>query len=153
VGYVENLGFADKSPKRSKWFYTDLSGTRFTSTTPDRAAAFSLEEQELPVTLVPQESHSLIRLEGEFNIASAVELKQALLAGLGAGTDLHLDLEPLANLDITAMQLFWAAGKEAARTGVNLVIPVTEAAARAAREAGFEMFPGLAKEICLAIEG
>jgi anti-anti-sigma regulatory factor len=85
-------------------------------------------------------------LEGEFNIASAVELKQALLQGLAAGMDLHLDLEQLANIEITAMQLFWAAGKEAARTGVNFVVPVTEAAGRAAREAGFEPFPGLAKQ-------
>jgi anti-anti-sigma factor len=107
----------------------------------------------LPVTLAPQESHSLLRLEGEFNIASADELKQALLRGLAAGVDLHVDLEQLANLDITAMQLFWAAGKEAARTGVKFVVPVTETAARAARDAGFELFPGLAGEAGLAIQG
>jgi anti-anti-sigma factor len=106
----------------------------------------------LPVTLELQESHSLIRLEGEFNIASAVELKRALLEGLAAGRDLHLDLEQLANFDISALQLFWAAGKEAARTGVKLVVPVTEAAARAAREAGFELFPGLARQAGLATE-
>jgi anti-anti-sigma factor len=98
----------------------------------------------LPVTLELQESHSLIRLAGEFNIASAVELKQALVEGLAAGRDLHLDLEQLANFDITAMQLFWAARKEAARTGVKFVVPVTETAARAAREAGFELFGGIA---------
>jgi anti-anti-sigma factor len=107
----------------------------------------------LPVTLELQESHSLIRLEGEFNIASAVELKQALLEGLATGRDMHLDLEQLANFDITAMQLFWAAGKEAARTGAKFVVPVTDAAARAAREAGFERFPGVEKPAGLAIEG
>ena len=106
----------------------------------------------MPVTLESQESHSLLRLEGEFNIASAAELKQALLDGLAAGTDLHVDLEQLANLDITAMQLFWAAGKEAARNGVKFVVPVTEAAAQAAREAGFELFPGLAKQAGLVTE-
>ena len=106
----------------------------------------------MPVTLEPQQSRSLIRLEGEFNIASAVELKQALLEGLAAGTDLHLDLGQLANFDITAMQLFWAAGKEAARSGVKFVVPVTEAAARAAHEAGFERFPGLATPAGLAPE-
>jgi anti-anti-sigma factor len=106
----------------------------------------------LPVTLAPQESHSLLRLEGEFNIASARELKQALLEGLATGTDLHLDLEQLAGLDITTMQLLWAAGKEAARNGVKFVVPVTEAAARAAREAGFELFPGLAQQAGLVTE-
>jgi anti-anti-sigma factor len=106
----------------------------------------------LPVTLELLESHSLIRLQGEFNIASAVELKQALLEGLAAGTDLHLDLEKLTICDITALQLLWAAGKEAARTGVKFVAPVTEAAAQAAREAGFELFPGLAKQAGLATE-
>ena len=47
----------------------------------------------MPVTIERHETHSLIRLEGEVTITSAAELKEALLAGLAAGTDLHLDLE------------------------------------------------------------
>jgi anti-anti-sigma factor len=152
VGYVEKLGFVDKSPKRSKRFRTGLNGRRFTSTALHLDAACFARGIALPVTLELQESRSLIRLEGEFNIASSVELKQALLAGLAAGMDLHLDLEQLANFDITAMQLFWAAGKEAQRTGVKFVIPVTEVAARAASAAGFELFPGVATLAGAAIE-
>lgn len=98
----------------------------------------------MPVTIERRESHSLIRLEGDFTVTSATELKQVLLEGIAAGLDLHLDLEQAGNFDITVMQLLWAAGRDAARAGIKLVIPVTEAAAALAREAGFDLFPGLA---------
>jgi anti-anti-sigma regulatory factor len=97
----------------------------------------------LPVAMERHETHSLIRLEGEVSITSAAELKEALLAGLSAGTDLHLDLENAGKIDVTVMQLLWAAGRDADRTGVALVSRVSEAAAAMARDAGFEL-PGMA---------
>ena len=100
----------------------------------------------LPVTMQRQETHSLIRLEGELTITSAAELKAALLAGLAAGTDLHLDLEHAETIDVTVMQLLWAAGREADRTGIALAGRMSEAAAAMAREAGFERLPGMAVE-------
>ena len=90
------------------------------------------------------ETHSLIRLEGEFTLTSAAELKAVLLAGLAFGTDLHLDLEPATKIDVTVMQLLWAAGQEADRKGVALSGSMSEAAAAMAREAGFERLPGMA---------
>ena len=98
----------------------------------------------MAVTIERRESHSLIRMEGDVTVTSATELKQVLLEGIAAGTDLHLDMEQMGTFDITAMQLLWAAGRDAAHTGTKLVIPVTEAAAAVAREAGFDPFPGLA---------
>lgn len=98
----------------------------------------------MPVTMERHETHSLIRLEGELTLTSAAELKALLVAGLAAGTDLHLDLERATKIDVTAMQLLWAAGREADRKGVAFSGRVSEAAAAMAREAGFERLPGMA---------
>ena len=96
----------------------------------------------MPVTVEQHEDHSLIRLEGEFTLTSAAELKRVLLEGLAPGRDLRLDLELTEGIDITAMQLLWAAGREADRTGARIAIRVSEPAASDARDAGFERFPG-----------
>jgi hypothetical protein len=41
------------------------------------------------------------------------------------------------------LQLLWAAGREAAWKGTGIVSSVSDAAAIAARDAGFEHFPGV----------
>ena len=97
----------------------------------------------MPVTIERHDSHSIVRLEGDFTVTSASELKQALLEGVAAGTDLQVDMQGIGDLDITVMQLLCATGRAAARAGIKLIIPVTEAAAATARQAGFELFPGL----------
>ena len=96
----------------------------------------------MPVTMERQEDHALIRLEGECNVTSVAELKTILLEGLASGKDLRLDLERVEEIDITVMQLLWAAGRAAERMGAGVEIRVSEAAGRAARDAGFERFPG-----------
>jgi anti-anti-sigma regulatory factor len=93
-----------------------------------------------------QESQWLIRVEGEFSVTSAAELKDLLLEGLASGKNLLLDLEHAEEIDITLMQLLWAAGREANRAGAAIDIRVSDAAAAAAREAGFGRFPGLSVE-------
>ncbi len=98
----------------------------------------------MPLTMERHETHSLIRLEGELTLTSAAELKAVLVAGLAAGSDLLLDLERATKIDVTVMQLLWAAAREADRTGVALSGRVSEAAAAMAREAGFEHLPGMA---------
>ena len=100
----------------------------------------------MAVTMEQQESQSVIRLAGEFTLTSAAELKNLLLQGLASGNDLRLDLEQAEAIDITVMQLLWAAGREADRKGASLAIQMSDAAATAARDAGFERFPGLTVE-------
>ena len=100
----------------------------------------------MAVTMEQQESQSVIRLAGEFTLTSAAELKNLLLQGLASGNDLRLDLEQAEAIDITLMQLLWAAGREADRKGASLAIQMSDAAAMAARDAGFERFPGLTVE-------
>ena len=97
----------------------------------------------MAVTMERQESQSVIRLEGDFTLTSAEELKNLLLQGLASGNDLRLDLEQAEAIDITVMQLLWAAGREADRKGTGMAIQMSDAAATAARDAGFERFPGL----------
>ena len=98
----------------------------------------------MSVTMQRRETDLLIRLEDAVNVTSAEELKSLLLEGLVSGRDVHLDLERVEEIDVTVMQLLWAAGREADRKGTGMVIRVSEAAAAAAREVGFERFPGTA---------
>ena len=100
----------------------------------------------MAVTTEQQDSQSVIRLAGELTLTSAAELKNLLLQGLASGNDLRLDLEQAEAIDITVMQLLWAAGREADRAGARIAIRLSDAAAMAARDAGFERFPGLTIE-------
>ena len=97
----------------------------------------------MSVTVEVLEGNSLIRLEGECTLASAVELKRALLEGLASGRDLRLDLERAEGIDIAVLQLLWAAGRVAERAGAGIAVLLPEAAGAVAREAGFERLPGL----------
>jgi len=96
----------------------------------------------LPLIVDRDETHWLIRLEGEFNVTSAAELKRLLLEGLASGKELHLDLDRASEIDVTALQLLWAAG----RASAGVVSGVSEAAATIARDAGFARFPGKAAQ-------
>lgn len=94
-------------------------------------------------TLEKNEALCSIRLEGEMNIASAAELKAALLRGLDCGTELRVYLAGATALDVTALQLLWAAEREARRSGhlFTLAGGVPEELLLAVLEAGFEKFP------------
>jgi len=100
------------------------------------------EESSLSITTEPRETGLLIRLEGSVTVTSAEELKKLLIEGLASGKDLQLNLERAEEIDVTVMQLLWAAEREAARAGGGITSLVSEAAARAARDAGFARFPG-----------
>jgi hypothetical protein len=99
------------------------------------------EEASLTATIDRDETQWRVRLESDLTLASATELKSLLIEWQASGRDLQLDIES-AEIDITAMQLLWAAGREAARAGTAIVGRVSEAVDRAARDAGFERFPG-----------
>jgi len=96
----------------------------------------------MPVTLQKHESHWLIRLEGQVTLTSAAELKSLLLEWLTTGKDLEVDLQSAEEIDIAILQLLWAAAREAARTGVNIVGRASSAAAITVRDAGFAPLPG-----------
>lgn len=97
----------------------------------------------MPITLEQSEVESVIRLEGEISIPFAAELKQMLVQALSNGKGVRVDLEASTELDVTALQLLWAAEREARRSSVGFTaagsIPETITAASTA--AGFERFP------------
>lgn len=85
----------------------------------------------------------LIRLEGDIDISCSNELKQMLTDALFDRKDLQLDVALVTDLDITAIQLFWAAAREAEKTGASIVVAgqVPGNISCAIREAGFDRFP------------
>ncbi len=98
----------------------------------------------MPLTVARNGTRWLIRLEGEVSIASAAELKVLLLEALASAQALELDLEHAGAIDVTLLQLAWAAGRQAAGAGSGFVSRASQAAASFANDLGFDGFPGAA---------
>ena len=88
-----------------------------------------------------RETDLVLRIEDAVTVNSAGELKSLLLECLVSGKDLHVNLENAREIDVTAMQLLWAAKREADRQGTAMTISTSQAVAEAAQELGFERFP------------
>ena len=88
-----------------------------------------------------------LRLEGAIDIGCASELKSLLTEALGSSRDLRVSLEGATYLDVTAVQLLWAASEEARRSAIAFAISdvAPEAVTAALAEAGFTSFSALAK--------
>jgi anti-anti-sigma regulatory factor len=121
----------------------DVAAPRFAGDASRLGAGDPREESSLSVTVEELEDYSLIRLDCASTLACAEELKRLLLHCLASGGDLRLDLGRVEEIDITGMQLLWAAGREAERAGAAIAVRMSEAAATAVREAGFGQIPGL----------
>jgi anti-anti-sigma regulatory factor len=74
------------------------------------------------IALEQNTDSSLIRLDGEIGIALAADLKQLLLEALGSGSAVRVSLEGATGLDVTAVQLLWAAEREARRAGADFAL-------------------------------
>jgi anti-anti-sigma regulatory factor len=97
----------------------------------------------VPVTLEQSETQRLIRLEGAIDITCAAELKTLLLTALGSGREICVSLQEATELDVTAVQLLWAAEREAREAGNGFAFagPVPEAISIALGHEGFDEFP------------
>jgi anti-anti-sigma regulatory factor len=117
----------------------------------------------MPVILKQSEALNQIRLEGVVDIASAAELKELLVNVFKAGKseagdsetdkpvadkselskEVRISVEAVTDLDVTAVQLLWAAEREARGSGVvfKLADAVPESVSAALGEAGFLEFP------------
>jgi anti-anti-sigma factor len=97
----------------------------------------------VPVTFDRSRIPGVIRLEGEIDIASARALKEALLDALTAAGESRISLAAVTGVDATAVELLWAAEREAKAAGIALALegPVPKTLRDAVREAGFERFP------------
>jgi anti-anti-sigma regulatory factor len=96
----------------------------------------------LPVSLEQDGATSRIRLQGAIDIACAQELKGLLIQGLKKSSEVRVLLAEATDLDVTGVELLWAARRAAKASGVGFAFdgrppePVTAALA----EAGLEMF-------------
>jgi anti-anti-sigma regulatory factor len=96
----------------------------------------------LPVSLEQDGALSLIRLQGAIDIGCAQEFKELLLQGLKAGSEVRVLLANATNLDVTAVELLWAAKREAKASSVGFAFEgqMPEPISAVLAEAGFEVF-------------
>ncbi len=87
----------------------------------------------------------VLRLEGDFAIGGAAELKGRLLEALSSGQGLELDMALAGDMDITTIQLIWAAAHEAERLGTSFEMTglVPEGIRSTFIDAGFASFLAL----------
>jgi len=71
------------------------------------------------ITLEQNTAKSVVRLEGSIDISLAAELKALFAKALSAGKDVSVSLDQVSYLDVTAVQLLWAAGQQARRSGIG----------------------------------
>lgn len=85
------------------------------------------------------EGKTILRLKGSLDIAAAESLKNILLDAVASSSTIQVDLAATTYLDVTALQLFWAARQEAvARGGILTFDPVPPDAVRLlVKDAGF----------------
>jgi len=97
----------------------------------------------VPVTLEQKDTLTFIHLEGGIDIGCAAELKDLLIEKLKSGSAVYVSLESATGLDVTAVQLLWAAAREAQRVGVEFGFKgqTPETVRCALAEAGIEEFP------------
>lgn len=100
----------------------------------------------MPLSLDQSNSPSLIGLEGEINIRCAAELKELLLQALAREGALHVDLSAATEVDITALQLLWAAQREALQSGREFLLTgtISEIIAAAMDRSGLHLPVGAA---------
>ena len=96
----------------------------------------------MPATVEERENASLVRLEGAIDIASAAEMKSILLNALASSKEIVLTLEGATELDITVLQLLYAAERDAAKTGIHFVLEgsIPDEISAAMTEAGLVKF-------------
>jgi chemotaxis protein histidine kinase CheA len=89
----------------------------------------------VPLTLESSDSLSKISLEGEIDIGCAAELQGLLVHALGSSKEVQVSLGSATDLDVTAVQLIWAARRAASASAVEFAVtgPVSEPLASGSR--------------------
>lgn len=97
----------------------------------------------MPVTLEKKDALTIIQLEGTIDVGGAAELKELLVQQLKSSAAVYVSLDAATGLDVTAVQLLWAAAREAQRVGVEFGFKgqTPEAVRSALVDAGIGEFP------------
>jgi anti-anti-sigma factor len=99
------------------------------------------EGEQLPQTPKSTTAAAEICLRGAVDIVAAAALKQQLQEALGSGNEIRVSLKEVSELDVTAVQLLYAARRAARAAGVDfrMAAPPPEIC-RALAEVGLESF-------------
>jgi len=97
-----------------------------------------VEGIHVPAILEEGSTTFTLRLDGEMEIGDALDLKRLLLVALGSRKEMRIELIGVTELDITSMQLLWAAVTEASTIGSSISFedPIPEYAASSLSQAG-----------------
>lgn len=100
------------------------------------------EKMEVKITLKQNKKSSVIHLEGAIDIALSALFKELLLEALGAGKEIKLVLDGATDLDVTAVELIWAARRAAEGAGLafKLAGAIPEPLSSALSNAGLQQF-------------
>jgi anti-anti-sigma factor len=95
----------------------------------------------MALTLEENETVTVVHLAGAIDISSAAELKAMLLQALKPGKDVQISLQSTTYLDVTAIELLWAVGREANGSGFRFGVTgqVPDGIASLLSEAGIEL--------------
>lgn len=108
----------------------------------DAGSTECAREKVLPVSLEQDGALSRIRLEGAIDIGCGQELKELLVEGLTGGSEVRVLLAQATDLDVIAVELLWAARREAKASSVRFAFEgqAQEPVSAALAEAGLETF-------------
>jgi anti-anti-sigma regulatory factor len=97
----------------------------------------------VPIVCDQIDGKRLIRLEGAIDISLAAQLKALLLESLFSEAEIQVDVQRATEVDITALQLLWAAARAARESGIacTLVGCIPKEISETASGAGFDQFP------------
>lgn len=76
----------------------------------------------MSIALTQSDNTSLLRLDGEIDISCAADLTVALLEALAAGKAIRVSVDEVTELDVTAFQLLWAAGRQAKQAEIGFTV-------------------------------
>ncbi|MFZ0480978.1 MAG: STAS domain-containing protein [Terriglobales bacterium] len=87
-------------------------------------------------------SEGILQLKGDLDIRCSAELKGLLIEAIAQGKAVRIELAQVAEIDVTAVQLLWAAKRYAEKTSVAFAVAgdLPDKIRGAVGAAGFENF-------------
>ncbi len=80
-----------------------------------------------------------IQLDGAIDISCAADLKESLVQALEMGEEISISLAGTTDLDVTAVQLLWAAARDAEQRRLGFTVVEPPELCRSLADAGLEL--------------
>ena len=96
----------------------------------------------MSITCDESDARTILRIEGDFDVSSSAEMKRELIEAISSRKELQLDVTSVTDIDVTFIQLLWAAVREAEKEKITctFVGQTPENIHCIIRESGFENF-------------